>query len=66
MTNISFSHVENFPLSLFFMREVGENKESLLRLEFASVDLMKNLFGRQNVCTVTGSTCIFLLPVHKS
>ena len=40
MTNISVSPVEGFPLSMIFMRGVRENKESLLRLEFAYVDLM--------------------------
>ena len=38
MTNISFSPVEGFPLSMVFIREVGENKETLVRLEFAYVD----------------------------
>ena len=40
MTNISFSPVEGFRLSMVFMRGVRENKESLLMLEFTHVDLM--------------------------
>ena len=43
MTNVSFSPVEGFPLSMVFMREVRENKETLLRLQFAYVDLMARL-----------------------
>ena len=61
MTNVSFSPVEGFPLSMVFMREVRENKETLLRPEFAYVDLMARwriYLGGERYAKVTRFTCI--------